>query len=517
MKKTHSIQSRFLATVIFAMLAVTVFIGGISIYEVDNYIQREAENFVKLTCDNEVIQINDTFGDMEKSVKIMESYAIGFFDGDVDYTDRELQQSMLQRVDAMFADVAENTSGAIAYYFRFAPEISDSKTGLFYTKLDGGEEYVSLEPTDISLYDKDDTEHVGWYWQPYEAGKPVWMKPYFNRNNGILMISYVVPMYVDGDFIGIVGMDFDYNVLTDKVHEVAVYENGFAHLESDGVAVCEVGEETREIDSEKYLSVSKELVNGMTLVVSASYDDIRSIRYDIAFKIFFVTVVLSLLFTLIVIIAVRRIVNPLKKLTDASLRLSSGVYDVETVQSNTREINLLSDSFENMARHLREREELLIVSANHDSLTGLLNRTSYKTHAKDFEEQIASGKADFGIVVLDLNHLKETNDRYGHNVGDELIEAAAKVLSRVFCDSLVFRLGGDEFMAILQNEALENESELFEALDKECESTLIREIPLSIARGFARYDKAKDKSFTDTLKRADVAMYENKRKSMLYL
>ena len=63
--KTHSMQFRILATIILAMLAITVFIGGISIYEVDQYIQHESENFVMVTCDNESAKINSVFEDME--------------------------------------------------------------------------------------------------------------------------------------------------------------------------------------------------------------------------------------------------------------------------------------------------------------------------------------------------------------------------------------------------------------------------------------------------------------------
>ena len=69
--KTHSLQLHFLVTVIMVMLAVTIFIGGISIYEVDNYVQKQAENLVEVTCENESDQINDSFLDMEKSVKVM--------------------------------------------------------------------------------------------------------------------------------------------------------------------------------------------------------------------------------------------------------------------------------------------------------------------------------------------------------------------------------------------------------------------------------------------------------------
>ena len=180
--KTYSIRFRFLATVILAMLAITVFIGGLSIYEVDTYIQDQSENFVSISCDNEGDRINNSFKSMEKSVEIMKSYLMEFFNNETDVEDRVFQKQVINRAEQMFVDVARHTSTAnsISYYFRLDPSISDSKAGLFYSKLDGGNEFISLEPTDLSLYSKDDIERVGWFWQPYEAQKPIWMKPYYN-------------------------------------------------------------------------------------------------------------------------------------------------------------------------------------------------------------------------------------------------------------------------------------------------------------------------------------------------
>ena len=326
-------------------------------------------------------------------------------------------------------------------------------------------------------------------------------------------------MYYEEKFIGIIGMDFDYTVLTEQVHEIKIYENGFAHLEIDG-AVIHSGDSVLEEkvihDSNKYLRVSKELKNGMTLVLSASYDDIRQIRYDISFKILFVVLILSAIFSVMAIIVVRKIVAPLKKIAAAAVKLSNGEYNVEFAQSNVSEIELLNTAFENMATHLHEREKELRFSAYRDSLTGLRNTTSYKSWVAEFDKEIENKTANFGVVVFDLNQLKETNDTCGHDVGDKLIATAAKVISDVFKRSPVFRIGGDEFLAVLQNKDLENCEKLFVQLDLECANTRIeekREIPIVIARGFAMFDSDKDLHFNDVFKRADNAMYENKRQT----
>ena len=122
---------------------------------------------------------------------------------------------------------------------------------------------------------------------------------------------------------------------------------------------------------------------------------------------------------------------------------------------------------------------------------------------------------EFGVIVLDINFLKETNDRYGHDVGNKLIVAAAGIISGTFKRSPVFRIGGDEFLVILQNRDLEALPGLLKKLDEEASNETItvdkEVIPVSIAKGFAKYEPKKDTNFIDVFNRADDAMYDDKR------
>ena len=118
-------------------------------------------------------------------------------------------------------------------------------------------------------------------------------------------------------------------------------------------------------------------------------------------------------------------------------------------------------------------------------------------------------------MVLDLNYLKEMNDMHGHDAGNKLIVKAARLISDTFKRSPVFRIGGDEFVVILQNRDLKDCEELFESFDQDCTDTFVEtdeeKIVLSIAKGFSRYDPAQDKKFLDVFNRADEEMYKNKR------
>ena len=460
--------------------------------------------------------MNDIFGDMEQSVNIMSGYILDFLDSPEDIRLPEKQTEIILSADRMFADVANYTADAVAYYLRFSPELSDSTAGFFYSKVPGSDQYWTLEATDLSRYDKDDTEHVGWFWQPYEAGKPVWMQPYYNQNNGIMMRSYVVPLYCENQFVGVVGMDFDYTVLYDKVHQIKIYENGFAHLEFNGTPVCFDAEVSESYAPEDYLRVSSDLVNGMSLVLSASYEDIRQIRYEIEDQILYAGLILVAVFCFVTFFLVSKIVKPMRKLTDAAKKLADGDYSVEPVKSDTYEIQLLSTAFENMAMHLREHEKHQYLLAHTDSMTGLRNTTSYNMWVTDFNKEIRNKNMDFGVIVLDVNDLKEANDKYGHDVGNKLLMTVARMIANVFRRSPVFRIGGDEFVVILRNRDLEERKELCKKLDLACANECIRTdtetIPISVARGFAKYNPAVDEQFMDVFNRADDAMYRNKKK-----
>ena len=154
--------------------------------------------------------------------------------------------------------------------------------------------------------------------------------------------------------------------------------------------------------------------------------------------------------------------------------------------------------------------------AYRDSMTGLRNTTSYKEWIVDFNKKIKNEDIAFGVIVFDINFLKNANDTYGHNIGNNLIITASKMVSDTFKRSPVFRVGGDEFVVILQNRDLEEYEKLIEKLEADCAGAYIttdtdEKLPISIAKGFSTYDPATDTKFADVFNRADNEMYKNKR------
>ena len=146
-----------------------------------------------------------------------------------------------------------------------------------------------------------------------------------------------------------------------------------------------------------------------------------------------------------------------------------------------------------------------------DSLTGVKSKHAYKLMEKTVDEQIANGAVqDFAIVVCDINDLKVMNDDYGHNAGDDLIRASTKIICDLFRHSPVFRIGGDEFVAVLTGQDYEARHELIDALAKTAERNAREGGPV-VASGLSQYNPAEDTCVHEVFERADASMYINKR------
>ncbi len=139
---------------------------------------------------------------------------------------------------------------------------------------------------------------------------------------------------------------------------------------------------------------------------------------------------------------------------EAADRVASGDYQSLIGDTSTDEIGNLARSIDRLASDLEEdirarefAEAKLRYRADHDALTGLINRQ----RASGFIEEYAARNIPVSLLFLDLDGFKEINDSYGHGAGDEVLVATAHRLEGCFPDpaTIVARWGGDEFLVIL--------------------------------------------------------------------
>lgn len=150
-----------------------------------------------------------------------------------------------------------------------------------------------------------------------------------------------------------------------------------------------------------------------------------------------------------------------------------------------------------------------------DPLTNVSNRMAYEDKEKYLQSQInSSAETAFAIAMFDVNNLKLINDTYGHDAGDGYLIRACHLICKIFKHSPVYRVGGDEFIAVLTGSDYEDQDRLREDLNHHM-SPYSKELPLpsdyvSIACGISSYIPDKDLSVQDVVKRADEEMYQIK-------
>ena len=151
--------------------------------------------------------------------------------------------------------------------------------------------------------------------------------------------------------------------------------------------------------------------------------------------------------------------------------------------------------------------------AYHDALTNVKSRTAYQKKEETLVAAIANGNAEFGIVMVDVNGLKAINDKYGHEFGNKLIIGVCNIICEVFQHSPVFRVGGDEFVAVIRGQDYNNREELVGRLkhiyEENAGNMAVQPWErYSAAVGLAVYEKGD--SAASVFNRADQEMYKEK-------
>lgn len=157
----------------------------------------------------------------------------------------------------------------------------------------------------------------------------------------------------------------------------------------------------------------------------------------------------------------------------------------------------------------RKRQQLE-KEANTDGLTGIYNRNAFENDMKADKNTLESD--NFAVVALDVNGLKNTNDTYGHDAGDELLRGAADCIQKCFgIYGKVYRTGGDEFFALIcAGEAeIEMIQKNFEKVTNDWSGEKVRK--LSVSYGIASKKEFPDLAPAELLKIADSRMYKYKQ------
>lgn len=271
-----SIKTKIIVTVILCSLVSTFICGAISIVNSVSTSYEDSQQEMQLKCVSQSDELDTMMQNVSQSVEMVYSIAVAKLEHVASFrTSKDYVDTYTKQMLPILMQSAQNTKGALTAYIRYNPEFTEPTSGLFLTRDNSDSEFESVTPTDFSMYDPSDVEHVGWYYIPVQNGKETWMEPYLNSNIGVYMISYVIPIEVDGESIGIIGMDIDFSEFTDTIDSLSIFDSGYGFLVNESGKVMyhkdlEIGSNLADADS-GLQSVVDALGNEQTEETAVSY------------------------------------------------------------------------------------------------------------------------------------------------------------------------------------------------------------------------------------------------------
>lgn len=182
---------------------------------------------------------------------------------------------------------------------------------------------------------------------------------------------------------------------------------------------------------------------------------------------------------------------------DGSIIGYIGIVNMKLKRVSDRVLACISQSVSVAIQNILYSEKLERLSGI-DQLSGVANRNAYETYLAKLKTKSLKS---LGIVIADINGLKDCNDHEGHLAGDRLIVEVAENLKNIFGNDVVYRVGGDEFFVILENITMEkfyNKIQDFKSLSVHSTASI----------GSSYRDSSID--IEVMLKEADMAMYQDK-------
>lgn len=381
--------------------------------------------------------------------------AMSNFDYDSFRQSKDYADTYTETVQQAVLDFANHTNGAVTAYLRYNPNYSNPTSGVFAQRQSVDSELQCLTPTDFSMYDESDVEHVGWYYLPVQAKKAIWMSPYMNENINIYMISYVVPLFAeDGTSIGIVGMDIDFSQITDLVDETKVYQSGYAFLTDASAAVmyhknADEGTKLSDLDSSlsksadfigddgnqgktmdySYKNVNKKfafynLDNGMKLVLTAPVSEIYAEAYGLAKLIIIAMIVAFVLSAVIGVIIGTGMTRPIRQLTAVIEQTAELDFrptkEGGKLRKQKDEIGNMATKIHIMRKKLREmmgdlQQTQQVLESNAEDLNHLMKQNSaYAEDNSAATQELAAGmeetSANAAHIVENVGIMRESSD-----------------------------------------------------------------------------------------------------------
>ena len=499
-----SIRIKIIMGIMLCSILTAAIIGILSIKNTLRITENDSKENMNYQARALANEMNASIKKAEQSVNTLADIVTSTLDEDQFFSDKTYADTFTADILDVVYKFSERTDGTITSYIRYNPDYSNPTSGCFLTRDKVTDPFTEVTPTDFSMYDPSDAEHVGWYYIPVQNGAPLWMDPYLNSNINVYMISYVVPLYSeDGTSIGIVGMDIAFTSLTDMIDSANFINNGYGILtKADGEILyhkdVEVGTALNSLDSSlsdvgtyitadndkqsayaykyngtKKLLVSAPLGNNMILCLTAPRKEIFADAYSLLYTILGAVVIACLVCAVVGVFVGNGISGPIHALTDiisqtASLNLTTSTTE-DMLMMQKDEIGEMAGGVQGMRNAFREMIESFsnieqTINGSIDDLHSIMSDNNSKTDENSTAtQQLAAGMEE---ATANTHQIVENVEEV-RNQSQEIYDLALKSEN----DSKEIQKRADE-MAVRSSESSDKTHRMYELMKEKSDAAI---------------------------------------------
>lgn len=436
-------------------------VGTLSLIDSIRLMVENASAIMTAECQNIAADIDAYLGNVELSVNSVSDIALSSINDFSKFrSDSGYVSDYTDKMEPILMNSASNTEGAVCAYLRYNPDFTEPTSGLFLTRNNTTDPFQSVTPTDFSIYDKTDIAHVGWYYTPVNNGKATWMSPYLNENVGIYMISYVVPLFIDGTNVGIIGMDIDFTMLQNIAGQAEEYSTYMPIItdNSGSVMYCpgiDFGTNLNDLPNSRNMdalvgSLSEEksaamaderingtdrksvfttLSNGMKFIVTAERSEILNKTTQLFIMIAGAIVTVSAIAVFAALFLTKKMTRPIKSITEAAAKIADGHFDVNVERTSNDDIGDLAENFGKTT--IRLRDYVGYISEISSVLNQIADGNLDISLTLDYKGQFAKLKTALDNITSSLNSTLVEIDRAADQVatGADQVSVGAQSLA----------------------------------------------------------------------------------------
>lgn len=331
----RKISTSIIISIVTCVIIAAVAVGTINANSASKEIQGEARDKLTAMTLQYASEINAQYQGLESLAESMSSYIGGTYEP-IRLSDTEYNKAYMKKLGGYLQKVTELHPEVESMYAYCNPKEQSAITGTWYTKgvamgIDAKqayEDYLNRTP---------DWE---WYYQTVSVGEAIWLDPYYKEAFEATCVSRCEPVYADGRFVGVIGVDVDFSTISNMLQEVKLYETGYAilldtkqqflvhgsytvadSLESVGYTDLKAAIDKEDtgvvemvLDGKKNLVSFAKLNNGYTLVLCAPMKEVQSGIAEMQRLSGLVVLIVCLLVCVVAFVIGTRISDPLKKM-----------------------------------------------------------------------------------------------------------------------------------------------------------------------------------------------------------